>query len=148
MPAAETFAAIALASATREILGGHISSVIAVVDCAPAAATLSALYSTAPQLRRLVDGAVLVTTRWLGVAVPRELNSIADTLSHPSRRREVFQELVRLGFTLRVTSISDDLWDLASQAALLPLGVEEGEADEHEISVASAPPSHPRRSRS
>lgn len=148
MPAAETFTAIALASAVQDALENRISSVIAVVDCAPAATALSALYSAAPQLRHLVGGAVRVSTRWLGVAVSRDLNSIADILSHPSRRDEVYQQFVSRGFTLRHLSVSTQMWDLLLDAASLPMGAEDGEADEHEVCVVHSPPSHQPHSRS
>lgn len=122
MPAAETFAAVAMAAATRAERGGRVEAVIAIGDCAPAAVALSALYSAAPQLRHLTGIAASITSRWLGVAVPRELNEVADLLSHPSRAREVIEGFRQRGFEVVRVQTPLELWDLASAAAQLPLG--------------------------
>lgn len=142
MPAAETLAAIALATAVHTVLGGGTSAVVAVIDCAPAAAALSALYSAAPQIRHLIGAAAAISTRWLGVAVPREANTHADTLSHPSRKGEIHSLFREKGFQTRELAVPAQIWKLASQAATLPLRVEDGEADMLEIHAMPLPTSH------
>lgn len=147
MPAAETFAAIALASSASSILGGNPSSVIAIGDCAPAAAALSALYSAAPQIRYLTGVAASISTRWLGVAVSREVNTMADTLSHPSKKEEVIRTIRAKGFTPQPLTVSAALWEAARHASTLPLKAGDKDADSHEIEPPRQPPSHPAHSR-
>lgn len=130
MPAAETLAAVALATAVAAQRGGETSAVIAIGDCAPAAAALGALYSGAPQLRYLTGIAARVTKRWLGVAVPREINTVADLLSHPSEAQRVIAEFRHRGFEVVRVLIPPELWDAALEASGLPLGGEDSREEE------------------
>ena len=58
---------------------------VAVLDCKPAALALSAAKSKAPLLRAVLRQARLEVEQWLGVHVPREVNTDADRLSHPEQ---------------------------------------------------------------
>lgn len=133
MPAAETMAAIALAEAVAAYSGIGVKAVIAVGDCAPAATALSAMYSSAPQIRRLLADAATVSTQWLGVQVPRELNTVADLLSHPSKLEEVRRSLTVRGLEVVDLGVSPRLWEAAWEAASLPLATDERSTDGGEV---------------
>jgi hypothetical protein len=95
MPAAELFTSWACLEAALDA-GGLRSctrACIAVGDCQPAAAVLNRVSSPVPQLRSLLAGARSTLDQWLGVQVPRELNTLADILSHPSRVQEAYSKL-------------------------------------------------------
>jgi len=87
MPAAETFGPAALARAVHSIQ--PVAAAIAVTDCMPAARAITAGGSTSPVMSSLIQWAREGVEQWLGVHVLRELNSDADTLSHPDRAAEV-----------------------------------------------------------
>lgn len=148
MPAAETLAAVALATAVARELKLSLCSVVAIGDCAPAARALSAMYSPSPQIRHILEGAYLVSTRWLGVSVPRELNTDADILSHPSRMEEVVRKARGAGLHVIRVAMPEDMWGLAVNAARLPLGADDDSDDAAHISVTTMQaPSHSCRPR-
>eukprot|EP00900_Chrysochromulina_parva_P005823 jgi/Chrpa1/15241/Chrysochromulina_OHIO_Genome00022542-RA len=78
MPAAELFGIIAVADAVASERGRRATAITAIGDCAPAAAALNAATSPTAQMRSILREAGQLTTLWLGVAVPRELNVDAD----------------------------------------------------------------------
>ena len=151
MPLAELFGAWAMASAVREVAPDlPVDAVVAVGDCAPAARVLSAATSAGAQLRALVlrargaqqlggsgagvgggDGAQAPPPRlapgvrqWLGVAVPRELNQTADTLSHPAQAGGVCAAMAAAGLRVRRVSAPASCWEALREAMLLPMGRE------------------------
>ena len=62
---------------------------------------LSAATSAGAQLRALAVALRERTRQWLGVAVKREFNTHADTLSHPRRWEEVAAEAKAAGYVPR-----------------------------------------------
>lgn len=145
MPAAETLAAIAMAMATARRSRTPVRAVIAVGDCDPAASALSMTYSPSPQLRRLMEDAVKVSPWWLGVSIPRELNTRADALSHPSNIEGVRESLRRMGWQVVDVGVPPELWGSALEAASLPLATDESRADALEIHKPDHAQTHPSR---
>eukprot|EP00965_Chrysotila_dentata_P124057 4100254-Pleurochrysis_carterae.AAC.1 len=70
MPAAELFGMWAVARAVAQARGAPPAAVIAVGDCAPAAAVTNAASSGVPQMRELVRAMRTTIAQWLAVAVP------------------------------------------------------------------------------
>jgi len=128
MPLAELFGPWALAEAAKEAGAPAIEAVVAVGDCAPAAAVLTAATSAGAQLRALVKAARQSVRQWLGVAVPRELNVDADTLSHPARWAEVRRAAEAAGLLVRpatgVLLPPEQCWEALRAATALPMGRE------------------------
>ena len=124
MPLAEALVPCALAEAVAREVAVH--AVIAVVDCAPAAAVLSAATSAGAQLRSLVLAARRMVSQWLGVAIPREWNVDADILSHPARVQEVRQvaEAAPWCDEIRRVHVSREWWQALETAMALPMGRE------------------------
>ena len=85
MPLAQLFGPWALTAAVAANGAPPVEAVVAVGDGPPAAAVLSAATSAGAQQRALVRAVRKSARQWLGVAVPRELEVDADTLSHPAR---------------------------------------------------------------
>ena len=108
MPAAELFASWALAEAVARRNG--VNAVIAVGDCAPAAAALNAATSPVPQMAELLRGTRRLAMQWLGVAIPREWNRDADRLSHPSLFGAVESDAAHAGLTVVRLAVPDDCW--------------------------------------
>ena len=122
MPLAELFGPWVVAAAVGEHI--EIEAVISVVDCAPAAAVLSAATSSGAQLRHLVGAARRDVRQWLAAAVPRELNSDADILSHPARWEEVARSASSVGLAVRRVHVPPRCWDVLRTAMALPMGRE------------------------
>lgn len=120
MPAAETFAAFALASAVADLV--RVDAVVSILDCAPAAHALSSLYSPAAQIRLFIGACRRVASRWLGVHVPREWNTDADRLSHPSLVSRVVADAEWAGLFVVRVSPREGVWEVAAAARALPLG--------------------------
>ena len=101
MPAAELFATVACLDAALDASGLRplTTAAIAVGDCQPAAAALNRASSPAPAIRTILTAARSSLRQWLGVQVPRELNSTADLFSHPSRFSEACSRIWSLGLT-------------------------------------------------
>ena len=137
MPLAELFGPWALAAAVSEQL--HVDAVISVVDCAPAAAVLSAATSCGAQLRSLVGAARGDIRQWLAAAVPRELNVDADTLSHPARWGEIRDAAEEAGLTVRRVQVPSRCWDALREAMALPMGREAASWREAGEVVVAAP---------
>ena len=114
-------------------------SVISVVDCAPAATVLSSATSAGAQLRSLVAAAREDVTQWLGAAVPREWNTDADVLSHPSRWREVAAAAEANGLLVHRVHAPLRCWSGLRSAMALPMGREAAAWREAGEVVASAP---------
>ena len=123
MPLAELFGAWAVEQAVR-LSGVEVSAVVAIGDCAPAAAVLSAATSAGAQLRALAIASRRDVRQWLGVAVPRELNVDADILSHPARWGEVRDSATAAGLTVRRVRIPASCWAELRSAMALPMGRE------------------------
>lgn len=124
MPAGEAFASLALAEAVAAAVGSEARAVVAVGDCRPAASALSAIYSRSPQLRYLVGVARSVSTSWLGVAIPRELNVDADRLSHPSMALAVIREAEAAGARVVRVTPAPAMWAALATACLMPMGAD------------------------
>lgn len=120
MPAAETFAAFALAAAVAE--RATVQAVVSVLDCAPAASALSSLYSPAAQIRSLIAACRRAAPRWLGVQVPREWNTDADRLSHPSLLPAVVADAERAGLSVVRVHPCAEVWAALTEASALPMG--------------------------
>ena len=155
MPLAELFGPWALASAVREASPGlEVRAVVAVGDCAPAARVLSAATSAGAQLRALVtrareplwlDGSdgerrcAAGVQQWLGVAVPREWNQTADSLSHPAEAAAVCAALEAAGLRVQRVTTPDGCWAGLRTAMRLPMGREAaGWRERGELLVARA----------
>ena len=122
MPAAEFFGSWAMAAEVDAEL--PVLAVIAVGDCEPAAGTLTAATSAGGQMRHLVIEARRSIRQWLGVAVPRERNVDADTLSHPARVGEVWRAAEAAGLRVRRVHVHDERWAALRAAMALPMGRE------------------------
>ena len=124
MPAAELFTGWAVLEAARDAatLEGGIRAVIAVGDCAPAAAALNAASSPVPQMDALLAAARAVTRQWLGVAIPREWNVDADRLSHPAQLPAVLADAVAAGLKPRVVAVPAHCWATLRAACTLHCG--------------------------
>ena len=129
MPLAEAFVPFALGAMVQS--ERPVSAAVSVVDCAPASCALSAGTSAGAQLRALVRAARRNVRHWLAVAVPREMNQDADTLSHPARWREVAESAQAAGLSVRRlgadtggTPVPAELWDELRSAMSLPMGRE------------------------
>eukprot|EP00966_Prymnesium_polylepis_P050259 1163502-Prymnesium_polylepis.1 len=123
MPAAELFAAWASACAAMDEVGecAGVDAVVAVGDCQPAAAALNRASSPVKQIRLLLRAARASLQQWLGVQVPRELNTHADILSHPSRRKEVMLWLRESGYRPIHVSVPQYCWlELRAAIAAAP----------------------------
>ena len=154
MPLAELFGPYALASAVSEHL--DTVAVISVVDCAPAAAVLSAATSCGAQLRSLVVAARRDVTQWMAAAVPRELNVDADTLSHPPRwgegdaRWEAWDArwAAAAGLEVRRVRAPERCWTALRTAMALPMGREAAAwREEGELALSASGAPAPRRRR-
>ena len=101
MPAAELFTQWACLEAALDVSGlrDHTQAAIAVGDCQPAAAALNRASSGAAVMRDTLAAARGCVQQWLGVQVPRTLNTLADLLSHPSRLHEALAAIAELGLT-------------------------------------------------
>lgn len=119
MPAGEATASIALAAAVAELT--TVDATIAITDCAPAAGAFSALHSRSTQIHSLLGTARAVCPRWLGVHIPREWNTDADRLSHPSLAAGVIADAAAAGLTVQRVGLPARVGDAASRASLLPL---------------------------
>lgn len=122
MPAAETFGSALLAVALARAKPVH--AVVTVTDCQPSAFAINAAASPSRPINRLIAWGRGVTPQWLAVHIPRELNTAADVLSHPSRAEEVARAVAgtRQVVWLRATEAD---WDVLREAfALTPAGWE------------------------
>ena len=133
MPLAELFGPWAMAAAVTDGVDtdGYrpwpacaTDAVISVVDCAPAAAVLTAATSGGAQLRSLVVAARGEIRHWLAAAVPREWNCDADTLSHPARWLEIRAAAEAAGLAVRRVRAPTRCWSALRAAMALPMGRE------------------------
>ena len=155
MPLAELFGPWAMAAAVADGLNDDnrrpwpactASAVISVVDCAPAAAVLTAATSGGAQLRSLVMAARRETQQWLAAAVPRELNCDADTLSHPARWGEIRTAAMEIGLSTRRVHTPPRCWTALREAMALPMGREAAAwREEGEVSPVAPGAPAPRR---
>ena len=76
------------------------------------------------QLRSLVLAARSRVRQWLGVAVPRELNVAADSLSHPARYEEVRAAAEAAGWSVLRVRAPEHCWAALRSAMQLPMGGE------------------------
>tara|TARA_B110001450_G_scaffold199354_1_gene188141 strand:- start:41 stop:424 length:384 start_codon:yes stop_codon:yes gene_type:complete len=112
MPAAELFGMMALPRAMASA-GVRVAHVFSVGDCEPAMYTMQGGRSKHPVMRALLQSSLGLTPEWLAVAVPREQNTDADRLSHPSQLASVLEAAERaLGAQhVHLVSASDALWE-------------------------------------
>ena len=157
MPLAELFGPWAMAAAVTDGVdtdGGRpwptfrTDAVISVVDCAPAAAVLTAATSGGAQLRSLVIAARNETRCWLAAAVPREWNCDADILSHPSRWLEVRTAAESAGLSVRRVQAPIRCWTALREAMILPMGREAASWRESgEVGLSTRATTRPGRTR-
>lgn len=122
MPCAEAFGALLVTMAVFSHLGpGCCDAVTSVLDCRPAARAYTSAFSASAQIRSLLYRARAVCPHWLGVPVPREWNSDADRLSHPSLVSGVISDARSRG--LRVVTLPPPpvCWDTLAEASRLPI---------------------------
>ena len=119
MPAAELFGSIAVAEAVSEARGIRPTAVYAVGDCDPAAYALNAAASGNAQIRCLLKPARDLTSQWLAVSVPREMNVDADRLSHPTLYSEVAAAADRAELLVRRAHITSASWRRLTRAAAM-----------------------------
>ena len=131
MPLAETFGSVSLA--TLVAARCHTTTVVAVGDCDPSAAAITAGSSDSAQVRELLRYARQLTHRWAGVSIPREWHTDADLLSHPSNyesmvalARSLFRTVVLLPTT---GPLIDELWQALRAAIALPMATVERAAN-------------------
>ena len=131
MPAAELFGIIAVADAVASERGRRATAITAIGDCAPAAAALNAATSPTAQMRSILREAGQLTTLWLGVAVPRELNVDADRLSHPTALADgagwripaaVVADAEAASLSVRRAHITPEMWEALRRAVALGTG--------------------------
>ena len=131
MPAAELFGIIAVADAVASARGRSATAITAIGDCAPAAAALNAATSPTAQMRSILREAGQLTTLWLGVAVPRELNVDADRLSHPTALADgagwhipaaVVADAEAASLSVRRAHITPEMWEALRRAVALGTG--------------------------
>ena len=99
MPAAELAAMWLLAGAVAA-WGAPIKAVIAVGDCQPAAAALNKAKGKSAVMRASLSHMLKITEQWLGVWIPREINTDADRCSHPTMAAEVEAAVAAAGARL------------------------------------------------
>ena len=102
-----------------EIGSPRDAAVVAITDCAPSSSAITQIYSGSAQTRALLSEARLVAPHWLGVHVPREWNTDADRLSHPSCFEAVCRDVPT---RTRVVSlhIPQEMWAALRRAIRLP----------------------------
>ena len=105
MPAAEVFAAVAVAAAVHRC--APVDAVIAIGDCRPASSVLSGARSPNAQMRVVGGPGEDVPRHVLGVHVVRELNLDADRTSHPQLVDDVVREAREAGWS-RVVRLRGD----------------------------------------
>ena len=112
MPAAETFAAVAMAAAvaTQTL----VKAVYAIGDCQPAVHVINAATSTNPQMAAAVQRGMRTTRQWLAVHIPRELNLDADRLSHPRQLHAVKADAEAAGMRVVELQPPHHLWSWLS----------------------------------
>lgn len=126
LPAAEVFGSVATAAAVQVAASEHvITSVVGVGDCAPAAAALSRLYSKSAQIRHMLAESRAVAQSWMGVAVPREWNTDADRLSHPSMAADVARDAADAGLRVVWLTVPPWMFTVLRAASLLPMGTDD-----------------------
>ena len=116
MPVAELFGAWACARAAAAALGIALEAVVSVTDCAPAAAACVTAKTRSTAMRPILAAMRRDASRLLGVWVPRELNTDADTLSHPSQVARVVADAEAHGFTVVRAAIPEACWQLLLRA--------------------------------
>eukprot|EP00965_Chrysotila_dentata_P055069 1827206-Pleurochrysis_carterae.AAC.1 len=94
-----------------------MQAVVAVGDCDPAVAALNAASSGSAAMREVLRAARGLTAQWLAVSVPREANTDADRLSHPSLLEAVAAEAREAGLTVRRARIPEACWRTLGVAA-------------------------------
>ena len=123
MPAAELLWQWIGAETARKA-GIPFEAVVAIGDCRPAAGAITVFASPVRQLSFLLQRMHETAKRWLGVAVPRELNVDADRLSHPSMAPAVVADAAAAGLRTVVLAGSCDqvdpaIWQAALEMATL-----------------------------
>lgn len=119
MPAGEVTASVALATAVAA--RHHVEATIAITDCAPAAVAFTSLCSRSAQIHSLLGFARSFCPRWLGVHIPREWNTDADRLSHPSLAAMVIADAVAAGLNVQRVCFPSLAVEAATRASHLPL---------------------------
>ena len=123
LPAAELFAAVVIPCLVAAATDFHVQGVCAVGDCDPAVAALNGGTSPKAPLRTVLLAARRLTTRWLGVSVPRDFNLDADRLSHPSQLAAVVADVEAAEWTAHVLPMEDThpMWDCLREAICVSL---------------------------
>ena len=106
-----------MAEAVQEFTGKRYQTVVAVGDCRPAAIALTSARSRSSVMRPILAEWRQTGQQLLGVWVPRELNTDADRLSHPSLRAEVEKDAVKAGFRVVWLEVPVRCWQTALRAA-------------------------------
>jgi hypothetical protein len=116
MPAAELFGCWAMAHTVAEYLGSRPDLVVAVGDCRPAAIAITLVKSRSAVMRQLLAEWRAESSQVLGVWVPRELNTDADRLSHPSLRNAVEADARARGWKVVWLTIPEHCWQALMRA--------------------------------
>ena len=111
MPAGELFGGWAVAEAVQEALGRRFPTIGAVGDCRPAASALTQARSRSSTMRPLLASMPLAEQDYLGVWVPREFNTTADGLSHPSQLPALMRAITAAGMRWTVAHIPRRCWE-------------------------------------
>jgi hypothetical protein len=116
MPAAELFATVAVVAAVSDARSTNPTTVTAVGDCEPAAHALNAATSPLAQMRTLLQAARAISQQWLAVSVPRELNTDADRLSHPTQFDAVSADAQESGLRISRAHPPAAIWSVLARA--------------------------------
>ena len=118
MPAAEAFGTGLLAAAlTRH---AAVNAIVAVTDCQPASFAINSASSPSPPIQHILQWSRASTQQWLGVHVTRDLNTVADALSHPADVAGVTARMRQQGYRVVELKATGGDWDVLRHALSLP----------------------------
>ena len=106
-----------MAEAVQDHTGRRYQTVVAIGDCRPAAIALTSARSRSTVMRPILAEWRRTGQQLLGVWIPRELNTDADRLSHPSLRGAVEGDAIKAGFRVVWLKVPDRCWHTAFRAA-------------------------------
>ena len=125
VPTAEGFGQFGVPFTVARHLGLDPVAVTAIGDCQPIARAVGAASSASPQLRVLLRAMRRLCEQWLGVHVPRDLNTDCDRLSHPSQVHLVVAAAHAADLQVVELPFHEDCWPLLRDAAAQAMAVEE-----------------------
>ena len=117
MPAAELLASwlvpLAVLSTVDEDLTARASSpyhIVSISDCEPAVDAMNKATSGEDTMGGIINLSRFLSRQWLGVAVPRQANRDADSLSHPETAWHAVREAVPSDWTIKHAIVPHWAW--------------------------------------